>query len=100
MLRCCPGVNDVPVLVCACGKRLRAPGAKPGRVGRCPSCGGTMRVPEVLAATLPLPKQRQGEGFEVEPPPPPQIADEGPTAGGYLVPEDGTPARIAGPGRT
>jgi hypothetical protein len=39
-------VSDVPILVCGCGKRLRAPGAVPGRVGRCPSCGGTLRVPE------------------------------------------------------
>ena len=39
-------MNDVPILVCPCGKRLRAPGAVPGRVGRCPSCGGEMRVPE------------------------------------------------------
>jgi hypothetical protein len=39
-------VSDVPILVCDCGKRLRAPGAVPGRVGRCPSCGGTLRVPD------------------------------------------------------
>ncbi len=38
--------DDVPILVCACGKRLRAPGATPGRVGRCPACGDIMRVPE------------------------------------------------------
>ncbi len=34
------------VLVCACGKRLKAPGAVPGRLGRCPACGGELRVPE------------------------------------------------------
>ena len=34
------------VLVCSCGKRLKAPGAVPGRVGRCPACGGMLRVPE------------------------------------------------------
>jgi hypothetical protein len=33
------------VLVCPCGARVKAPGAIPGRVGRCPSCGGTLRVP-------------------------------------------------------
>jgi len=38
-------LSDVPILICACGKRLRAPGAAPGRVGRCPACGGTLRVP-------------------------------------------------------
>lgn len=39
-------MSQVPVMVCACGKRLRAPGAVPGRVGRCPACGGELRVPE------------------------------------------------------
>jgi len=38
-------MNDVPIMICDCGKRLRAPGAVPGRVGRCPACGGTLRVP-------------------------------------------------------
>jgi hypothetical protein len=58
-----------------------------------------MRVPEAVEATLPVPKQRQGEGLEVEPPP--QSADERLTAGGYLVPDDdGAPPRIAGSGRT
>jgi hypothetical protein len=37
---------DVPILVCGCGMRIKAPGAKPGRVGRCPSCGGRLEVPE------------------------------------------------------
>jgi hypothetical protein len=37
-------------LVCACGKKLKAPGAVPGRVGRCPACGGELRVPEAPAA--------------------------------------------------
>jgi hypothetical protein len=35
----------VTVLVCRCGKRISAPGAKPGRVGRCPACGSVLRVP-------------------------------------------------------
>ncbi len=35
----------VPVLECPCGMRLKAPGAKPGRTGRCPRCGGTLTVP-------------------------------------------------------
>jgi hypothetical protein len=38
---------DVPILVCGCGMRMKAPGARPGRVGRCPSCGGRLEVPEV-----------------------------------------------------
>jgi hypothetical protein len=39
-------LRTVPILVCECGLRLKAPGAAPGRVGRCPSCGGTLRVPD------------------------------------------------------
>jgi hypothetical protein len=38
---------NVVFLVCDCGTRLRAPGAIPGRVGRCPNCGGQLRVPEL-----------------------------------------------------
>jgi len=34
----------VTILVCACGQRVGAPGAKPGRVGRCPACGGRLEV--------------------------------------------------------
>ena len=34
----------VTILVCSCGQRVRAPGAKPGRVGRCPACGGRLEV--------------------------------------------------------
>ena len=37
---------DVPILVCGCGMRIKAPGARPGRVGRCPACGGRLEVPE------------------------------------------------------
>lgn len=40
-----PADDSSTILVCACGKRLKAPGATPGRVGRCPSCGGTLRAP-------------------------------------------------------
>ncbi|WP_165227633.1 hypothetical protein [Aquisphaera insulae] len=34
-----------PLLVCPCGMKVRVPGAAPGRVGRCPSCGGRLEVP-------------------------------------------------------
>lgn len=56
-------------MVCRCGKRIRAPGAVPGRVGRCPSCGETLRVPEspaieieaapIAAAVRPAPRRRK-----------------------------------------
>lgn len=41
---------SVPILVCECGMRLRAPGAVPGRVGRCPKCKGMLKFPEVTAS--------------------------------------------------
>lgn len=57
--------DDVTVLVCDCGKRLRAPGARPGRVGRCPACGGTLRFPgdpaPVASAPKPMMPVRPGE---------------------------------------
>jgi len=40
------------ILVCRCGKRIRAPGAVPGRVGRCPSCGEALRVPKEPAPVI------------------------------------------------
>jgi hypothetical protein len=39
---------SVAILVCGCGMKIRAPGATPGRVGRCPKCGGELRVPDFL----------------------------------------------------
>ena len=40
----------VPIVVCACGMRLNAPGARPGRVGRCPGCGAALRIPDAPPA--------------------------------------------------
>jgi hypothetical protein len=62
-------VADVTILVCACGMRLKAAGATPGRVGKCPACGGLLRVPDDGAAAPP-------------PPPPP---DPESTAGAYAL---------------
>jgi hypothetical protein len=45
--------NPVTVLVCACGKRLNAAGAVPGRLGRCPACGARFRVPPAAAPRQP-----------------------------------------------
>ncbi|WP_422926717.1 hypothetical protein [Singulisphaera sp. PoT] len=41
-------MDEAPILVCQCGRRLKAAGATPGRVGRCPSCGELLRVPTAL----------------------------------------------------
>ena len=40
---------SVPVLSCPCGLRMKAKGATPGRVGRCPKCGRTLKVPDAPA---------------------------------------------------
>ncbi len=37
---------SVLILSCPCGLRMKAKGATPGRVGRCPRCGQTLTVPE------------------------------------------------------
>ncbi|MHC5539124.1 hypothetical protein ACYOEI_12970 [Singulisphaera rosea] len=41
------------ILVCPCGMRLKAAGAVPGRVGKCPKCGGMLRVPETTPPQTP-----------------------------------------------
>src|SRR5215218_7004421 len=52
--------------------RLRAAGAVPGRVGKCPACGGVLRVPDAIAVAVadadtpppvvPSPSVAEGEG--------------------------------------
>jgi hypothetical protein len=44
----------VSILVCGCGLKVRAAGATPGRVGRCPRCGGELRVPEFVPPDEPI----------------------------------------------
>jgi hypothetical protein len=34
----------VIILTCRCGQRVKAPGARPGRIGRCPTCGSLLEV--------------------------------------------------------
>lgn len=48
---------DPLILVCDCGKRLKAAGATPGRVGKCPSCGGLLRVPGAAPRPAPPPPE-------------------------------------------
>jgi hypothetical protein len=52
----------VAVLVCGCGLKVRAPGATPGRVGRCPKCGGELRVPDFLPRVEPPPAAKPSSG--------------------------------------
>jgi hypothetical protein len=62
------------ILICDCGMRMRAPGAVPGRVGRCPSCGGRLRVPEELPTAAPKPPvvdpAEAADGYRLAPEPP------------------------------
>jgi hypothetical protein len=51
-------VKSVTLLVCACGKRLNAAGAVPGRVGRCPACGARFQVPGAAPAPAAAPTAR------------------------------------------
>jgi len=60
------------ILICECGLRLKAPGATPGRVGRCPSCGGSLRVPDVPASRQPVVKKTREDasanaGYQLQP---------------------------------
>ncbi len=67
--------STAPVIVCECGFRLRAAGATPGRVGRCPRCLATITIPK---ADEPEPEPEIVE--EPAPPPPrgrPRVFNEG-----------------------
>ncbi len=54
----------VAILVCGCGLKVRAAGASPGRVGRCPRCGGELRVPEAIPEKQPIPTRAADSGGE------------------------------------
>ena len=43
------------ILVCGCGMRLKAAGAYPGRLGKCPACGAPLRVPDLAPPPPPPP---------------------------------------------
>jgi hypothetical protein len=61
----------VTILVCECGMRVKAPGATPGRVGRCPRCGGRLQVPDWPAPAAGVVRNRaesaEDAGYQVEP---------------------------------
>lgn len=56
---------SVPILVCECGMRVRAPGATPGRVGRCPQCGRRLEAPAPGELKL-VPVEEPTDPVEVE----------------------------------
>ena len=54
----CASEKDVPwntIFACICGKRVKAPGARPGRVGSCPACGSLLEVPAIRPSSAPDP---------------------------------------------
>ena len=68
-------------LICPCGSRLNIRGMQPGKAGRCPSCGGPIRVPGPLApvpapAAVPVVEDEWNwEGsYGIEETPPPEAA--------------------------
>jgi hypothetical protein len=65
---------SVLILSCPCGLRMKAKGATPGRVGRCPKCGQTLTVPEAAGPEA-KPKANAKPKAKAEP-----------VAGGYDVP--------------
>ena len=76
---------SLTTLVCPCGMTLKAPGAKPGRVGKCPRCGGLLRVPdEPVAAAAPSRKSARRPVPDESPADPISDPDEG-MPGGYGV---------------
>lgn len=88
--------SPAPVIVCECGFRLRAAGAVPGRVGRCPRCKATIRFPEPQAPE-PDPEP-EPEGVEEAPAAParskPRVFTEGATR--QARPERRSPATGSG----
>jgi hypothetical protein len=76
-------------LTCPCGLTLKAPGARPGRVGKCPRCGGLLRVPEGPAEATPKAAA-----------PPTEVDDRPPAAGYGLDARPATTAFVPPPARS
>jgi hypothetical protein len=61
---------SVTILVCGCGRRIKAPGAVAGRVGRCPGCGSPLKIPDapVIDHARPtVPREPSGGGYSLDP---------------------------------
>jgi hypothetical protein len=54
---------SVLILSCPCGLRMKAKGATPGRVGRCPRCGQTLTVPGAAEAEAKVEPAARGYGL-------------------------------------
>src|SRR5271166_4504202 len=77
----------VQILTCECGMRLKAPGAKPGRVGRCPRCGSRLQVPGPVA--VPPSQTKNTQNLEAKP-----VGAREPAAAGYQIEPVFAPARL------
>src|SRR5438270_1953351 len=80
--------TKVTTLSCPCGMTLKAAGARPGRVGKCPRCGGLLKVPDDFVAPSPAPAATPVATPPPVAPRPAAREDEGPAGYGF-VPESG-----------
>ena len=76
---------SVTTLVCPCGMTLKAPGAKPGRVGKCPRCGGLLRVPDDGPPTRKAARRPAPDGRPAPPPADPIAEPDADMPAGYGV---------------
>lgn len=53
--------TNATILVCPCGRRLKAAGLAPGVRGRCPDCGRLIRMPGSTATVEPAPPELEDE---------------------------------------
>ena len=56
----------VLILTCECGLRVKAAGAVPGRIGRCPNCGARLLIPEAVVPDRPRGDQEANLGEAAE----------------------------------
>src|SRR5262249_52770898 len=82
--------------VCACGRRVRAPGARPGRVGRCPGCGRRLEILTEPAPPRLDPLSGAEPSAHVGSRESAQDREEAPRAAGYLL----EPAELPRGGQT
>src|SRR5690349_1536914 len=97
---------SVTILVCPCGRRLKAAGMAPGKSGRCPDCGRTLRMPGDAPAPPGAAAVSDEDVFDIlrQPEPAPATApepaadeDEWNWQGTYDLTPDETPPAAAEP---
>jgi len=85
------------ILTCTCGKRVKAPGAKPGRVGRCPACGSLLEIPAESVVRSPGSIAANGISLSIGSPGGADGENVSLAAGGYFVePAQSSPTKRTG----